>query len=260
MTTPGDPYARLDYRRLVAWPERIRREEPFLREVLSSGPNRRVLDLGCGTGEHARFLASIGLDVTGVDSSAALLSTARQETGEGGPVFVEAELAEIGERVPDGFGAAICLGNTLPHLSERVALRRFLAGLSSRLLPGAPFLLQVLNYDRIFEAGVRSLPLDIRAGDEASVVFLRLMEPRPDGTVLFNPTTLTWRPGGDPPVAVAATRNVLLRGYRRAELEAALAEAGFPRPDGFGGMARQPWSAEAQDTVLVARRGARDGS
>ena len=26
---PDDPYSRVDYRRLIAWPERIRREAPF---------------------------------------------------------------------------------------------------------------------------------------------------------------------------------------------------------------------------------------
>lgn len=39
-----DPYSRVDYRRMVRWPERIEREWPFLRRAL--GSRGRVLDLG----------------------------------------------------------------------------------------------------------------------------------------------------------------------------------------------------------------------
>jgi len=255
MSGPGDPYSRIDYRRLIAWPERLRREEPLLREVLGSGPNGRILDLGCGTGEHSRFLASAGFEVTGVDSSAAMLASAREGVSGGNPRFVEGDLPEIGTLVGDGFGAALCLGNTAPHLTEPPSLRRFLGGLASRLLPGAPFLLQVLNYDRIFDKDERALPLNVRADGEERVVFLRLMDPRPDGTVVFNPTSLRWRPGEEPPVSVLASRNVLLRGYRRDELAAALVGAGFAEPSVFGGMRREAWSPDSPDTVVVAVRG-----
>jgi len=41
----------------------------------------RVLDLGCGTGRHSRYLASRGLDVTGLDLSAESLQVARMSEG-----------------------------------------------------------------------------------------------------------------------------------------------------------------------------------
>jgi SAM-dependent methyltransferase len=251
---PDDPYARLGYRRLVAWPERIRREEPLLRDVLGSGPNRRILDLGCGTGEHAFFLASLGFDVTGVDVSPGQIEAARR-AAEGRARFVEGDLAEIATLVPDDFGGAICLGNTVPNLAESEELRAFLRGLAGRLAPGAPFLVQVLNYDRIFARRIRALPVNIRDDSSGTVVFLRLMDLREDGTVLFTPTTLQWRPGEEPPVSVAVARNVLLRGYRRTELEAVFSEAGLDVESVSGGMVREAWIAdESADTVLLARR------
>ena len=80
------------------------------------------------------------------------------------------------------------------------------------------------------------------------------MDPRPDGTVLFNPTTLRYRPGEDPPVEVMATRNVTLRGWRRGEVEAVLDAAGFPRRDLYGGMRREAYDqAVSPDLVIVAR-------
>ncbi len=253
MSEPDDPYARLGYRRLVAWPERIRREEPLLRDVLGSGPNRRILDLGCGTGEHALFLASIGFEVTGVDVSPGQIEGARRSV-EGRALFVEADLRGIATLVPDGFGGAICLGNTVPNLADPEDLRAFLRGLAGRLAPGAPFLLQLLNYDRIFSKRIRSLPVNVRDDPSGAVVFLRLMDPREDGSVLFTPTTLVWRPGEEPPVAVASAHNVRLRGYRRADLEAAFAEDGFDVESVAGGMQRESWIADhSPDTVFVVR-------
>lgn len=249
---PNDPYARLSYRRLIAWPARITREAPFLREVLAVAPSRRLLDLGCGTGEHARFLQEEGFEVTGVDASEAQLAQAR-DAGPG-PEFVKGDLAALGEAVTGSFGAAISVGNGLPHLFED-PMARFLAGLAKVLLPGAPVLFQLLNYDRIHDGRVTSLPLNVREDEAERVVFLRLMDPRPDGSVLFNPTTLRWRPGAEPPVEVVTGKNVLLKGWRRAELEAALGAAGFRVEEVFGGMRRETWdAATSPDTVVLARR------
>ncbi|HSN85517.1 MAG TPA: class I SAM-dependent methyltransferase, partial [Thermoanaerobaculia bacterium] len=74
-----DPYSRVDYRRMIAWPQRIEREWPFLERILATGPSRRVLDLGCGTGEHSRRMAAAGLAVVGVDASESMIEKAREE-------------------------------------------------------------------------------------------------------------------------------------------------------------------------------------
>src|SRR3989304_765321 len=78
---PEDPWSRVDYRRLIAWPQRIEREWPFLSARLESAPSRRVLDLGCGTGGHRRHPASPGYRVGGSDPPPA----PRARQGDGGP-------------------------------------------------------------------------------------------------------------------------------------------------------------------------------
>lgn len=256
MAHTDDPYSRVDYRRLIAWPQRIEREWPFLEGVLATAPSRRILDLGCGTGEHARFFASHGFEVVGVDSSPSMLAKAMEPPATPGVSFVEGDIAEVGSLVPGEFGAAICLGNTLPHLRTGEALDTLIAGLGRRLHPSAPFVVQVLNYERILGTRQRFLPLNFRTDEQGGeIVFLRLMDPRPDGTVVFTPSTLHYRPDGDPPLEVVATRNILLHGWTRVELEDALERGGFTVRDLYGTVGPIPYQRlESSDLVIVARR------
>ncbi len=254
MPSSPDSYSRVDYRRFVAWPQRIEREWPFLSKVLESAPLRRVLDLGCGTGEHARFLASRGFTVVGIDSSESMLAKARETGAPAGVEFIEGDIAEVAALTHGHFGAALCLGNTLPHLRELEALMRLLTGLRSRFAPGAPLVLQILNYEKIFLHNQRVLPLNFKSNGDEETVFLRLMQPRPDGSVVFTPSTLRYRPGGEPPLEVVASRNVLLRGWKAPELKAALTEAGFDNLAIYGTIGDTPYvPADSPDFVVVAR-------
>jgi SAM-dependent methyltransferase len=251
----SDPYSRVDYRRLVAWPERIAREWPFLERVLATGPSRRLLDLGCGTGEHARFLAAQGFDVTGVDRSESMLARAREQPLPPNLRFVEADLEELDRAVEGSFGGAICLGNTLPHLRTREALDRFLGALHRRLAPGGPAVIQIINYERVFEGGLRHLPLNFRRDEEGrEIVFLRLMEPHADGGVSFFPSTLRLAPEEEPPLTVEASKRVELHGWRRAELDEALAAAGFTRLALYGDFAAGPFAPESSPDLLIEAR------
>ncbi len=251
-----DPYSRVEYRRLIAWPARIRREWPLLEAVLGSGPTRRVLELACGPGQHARALADAGFEVVAVDRSEAMLAAATEEPVPPNLTFVRGDMTAVDHLVEGPFGAALCLGNSLPHLRDEAALAAFAGSLGRVLAPGAPLLLQILNYDRIHDQRVRFLPVSFRPHDEGELVFLRLMDPRPDGTVWFYPSTLVLRPGTDPPLVLERSREVRLRGWRRAEVVAALAAGGLEVERELGGFDGAGFAAAAsQDLVLVARRG-----
>ncbi|MFB3068206.1 MAG: class I SAM-dependent methyltransferase [Acidobacteriota bacterium] len=249
-----DLYSRVDYRRFVAWPKRIRREAPFLMEVLEKAPTRSVIDLGCGTGEHCRFLAGKGFAAVGLDRSESMLAKAQEQPLPPNLRFVLAELQQVREAVKTQFGAAISLGNTLVHLTRRQDLEEAFASLVQVLEPRGLFLFQILNYERIFEGNIRHLPLSFRQHEDGEIVFLRLMEPLEDGWVRFCPTTLKYDPQADPPVEVVRSRVVELRGWRREDLIPLLENAGFSilsvHGDLIGGL-YQPRTSH--DLVLVAQ-------
>jgi SAM-dependent methyltransferase len=249
----SDRYGRIAYRSLIDWPQRLKREAPLLQRVLEGAPSRRVLDLGCGTGEHARLLASLGFEPTGVDASPAQLAAAREADPSGR--YVQGSLTGLAELVEPGQGGALCVGNTLPHLTEEADLRRCFEGLASRLLPGGVFLLQTLNYDRILDRHERALPAVVLPGEDGDeTVFLRLMTAREGGGLSFTPVRLRWHAGATPPVEVVSAEEVQLRAWRRTEVEALLAAAGFEVREALGTMTGEAWSPTASDLVVVAAR------
>jgi SAM-dependent methyltransferase len=227
---PNDHYSRVNYRRLIAWETRIAREAPFLLSLLDRAPERSVLDVGCGTGEHVAFFAGADARAVGLDRSEAMVWAAKthEDAGKGRFVLGDALEARVAIGDTPSFGLVICLGNMLPHVLEDVDLARFVASLYDVIRPGGLLLIQLLNYEGILATGMRHLPVNLRPGDDGKeIVFLRLMSPATDGRLLFFPTTLELDPNSEAPLTVTVSRRVELRGWTRADLAPALAAAGF---------------------------------
>lgn len=90
-------------------------EEPAVRAALGDVRGLAVLDLGCGTGRHALWLAGAGARVTAVDFSEAMLSEARRKPGAGAIRFV---VQDLHDPLPFGDGAfdLVVSGLVLEHL------------------------------------------------------------------------------------------------------------------------------------------------
>lgn len=257
--TRDDRYSRFEYRRLIAWDERIKREWPMLERVLGSAPSRRVLDLGSGTGEHARFLAGKGFDVVGIDASPSMIEKSAPEKAEGHVRFILGDMREADKLADGRFGAAICIGNALPHLKDEGDLERLASALRRALLAGGPVLIQILNYDRIEARRERALPINFLPDPDdpsASTVFVRLMELRPNGQVIFMPATLKLRTDHDPPLELISSQRVEIRGWRQAEIERVFRSNGFSPIETFGAFDGSKFEpVESRDVILVARAG-----
>jgi SAM-dependent methyltransferase len=107
---------------------------------------RRLLDLGCGTGNHALPLAQRGHTVVGIDRSPAMLTQARAKASiarDGSVVFHERDIRELdlGQR----FDAVLMMFTVLGYQLEDADVIAALATARRHLEPGGLFVFDVWN-------------------------------------------------------------------------------------------------------------------
>lgn len=242
----------VDYDLFVDWPSRLAYEMPLLEEHLRRQGARSVLDVACGTGQHAIALAQAGYEVVGVDVSPAMIDRARENAAAAG---VEArfavrgfgELAGLGRQ----FDALLCLGNSLPHLTDPAALAEGLADFHAVLRPGGGLIIQQRNFDRVLACQERYMPPQAASRGADEWLFVRFYDF--DGADLtFNILRLHRRDGEGWEWRAEATD---LRAWRAEELRRALVDAGFAEPETRGNLAGEPYDpATSGDLVLLATR------
>jgi ubiquinone/menaquinone biosynthesis C-methylase UbiE len=92
-------------------------EEPFVREAVGDVRGLTVLDLGCGTGRHALWLAAAGAVVTAVDFSEGMLREALRKPGATAVRFLVHDLHEP-LPFPDQAFDLVVSGLVLEHLRD----------------------------------------------------------------------------------------------------------------------------------------------
>ncbi|WP_216892529.1 class I SAM-dependent methyltransferase, partial [Nocardia alni] len=117
----------------------IDRPQPAFHALADTGQiTGRVLDIGCGTGEHALMAAHSGLDAVGVDQSAQAIGRAREKATDRGLEvrFVRHDalaLADLGE----SFDTVLDSG--LFHIFTGEARTAYTAALAAVLRPGGHY-------------------------------------------------------------------------------------------------------------------------
>jgi ubiquinone/menaquinone biosynthesis C-methylase UbiE len=92
-------------------------EGPLLRQLLGDVRGRAVVDLGCGTGRHAVWLAAAGASVQALDFSEEMLARARAKAGAANIVFRAHDLAEPLPFPDRAFDRVVC-GLVVDHLTD----------------------------------------------------------------------------------------------------------------------------------------------
>jgi len=105
----------------------------------------KILDIGCGTGEHAIRMAQRGYKVTCVDTSQDMLKLAREKANTAG-VSIDFRCKDLGKLdFNEEFQAAYCLGYTFLYLTVYSEVENFLKNINRALLPSGILLIDFLN-------------------------------------------------------------------------------------------------------------------
>lgn len=92
-------------------------EQPFVQQAVGDPAGLDVLDLGCGTGRHALWLAAAGAKVTAVDFSQGMLDEAKNKPGADAIEFMQHDLHES-LPLADGSFDLLVSGLVLEHLHD----------------------------------------------------------------------------------------------------------------------------------------------
>jgi len=114
----------------------IGRPQPALAALAEAGAlTGRVLDAGCGTGEHALLAAGLGLDATGVDAAPRAIARAEAKARERGLAarFLVADALDL-PALGEQFDTVLDSG--LFHVFEDDDRARYAASLSGVVPPG----------------------------------------------------------------------------------------------------------------------------
>ena len=133
MTVPGWDEV---YAASVPAPWDIGRPQPAFMRLAEQGLlSRRVLDAGCGTGEHTLLAAAQGADAMGVDISERAIQRARDKATERGlrARFEVADTLHLGDL---GLTFDVIVDSGMFHVFDDASRARYVASLASVLRPG----------------------------------------------------------------------------------------------------------------------------
>lgn len=140
--TGGPPRGQIEdfndaYRDTPPWD--IGRPQPVFLALAEAGEiGGRVLDAGCGTGEHVLLAAGLGLDATGIDVAPLAIAAAERKASERGlgARFVVGDALRLGE-LGEQFDTV--LDNGLFHVFDDDSRARYVESLGVVLRPGGSY-------------------------------------------------------------------------------------------------------------------------
>jgi SAM-dependent methyltransferase len=216
------------------------------RMVGLAGSNGRILELGVGTGRLAVPMAAAGLDVVGVDSSAAMLGKLAERDGE---QQIDSVLANMVDELPDGpFDAVLVAYNTIFNVLGDGEQQRLFHQVTERLAPDGVFVVEAFVPD--FDASDDASKVSVRSMAVDHVV-LSVSVSRPEAQLAEGQFVEFSEAGG------VRLRPWSIRWATPAQLDDMALAAGLRLDERLADMAGAPFVTSSAQHVSIYRRATR---
>lgn len=136
----------------IGMESRIKPEVESLTRLFRNNKVKKVLDVGCGTGEHSINLAKNGFEVVGIENSRLMFNVAKEKWENLAPEiknkveFVKGDFVDALKTIDDKFDAAIFMGDMLAHMQHKYL--EVLKELNRILSKDALIVAQLANFEK----------------------------------------------------------------------------------------------------------------
>jgi len=233
-------------------------QKTFVESFKIHGPDSTLLDAGCGTGSLVLNMAESFEIVIGIDPDKEMLEKANlkamkfkadrmyklEELGKW--VFMQKGMLDLSsEFVPNSFNAILCFGNTLVHLKTLDEVKEFLLQAYEILNSGGFLMMQIINYDRIIDQGLKGLP----TLENENVKFERVYQYGSETEQINFRTTLTVKESGE-----VIENEIPLLAIRPQQLRNMMVETGFANLLEFGSFSKDSFGKDSQPFIVVGQK------
>jgi SAM-dependent methyltransferase len=145
------------YDLLSKYYDRLFKFNPKLKSFLFTyaTKNGEALDLGCGTGRLTQVIASLDMEVRGIDLDPFMIHEAKKKYPE--LSFSTEDMIDFVKQPSETYDLITCFGNTIVHLDEKT-LNELFIHVHLVLNKHKYFVVQCLNYFNILKEKPDSLP------------------------------------------------------------------------------------------------------
>ncbi|SRR5690554_4261781 len=114
-----------------------------------------AIDVGCGIGFSVSHLNHHAKKVIGIDSNVEMIEKAKDKFPKS--LFYVLDMRRLDKLQLHDVDVVTCFGNTLVHINHQ-DVQAFLSSVHNVLKKGGQLLIQIINYDRIYNENIRALP------------------------------------------------------------------------------------------------------
>ncbi|WP_291857841.1 bifunctional 2-polyprenyl-6-hydroxyphenol methylase/3-demethylubiquinol 3-O-methyltransferase UbiG [Marinilabilia sp.] len=219
----------------------------FINRVAGNIAGKRILEAGCGTGNLALQLVEQGAMVEGIDLDPEMIAFAQEKAVRKENVrFSVLDVLKINEKWEASiFDAVVSFGNTLVHLNDLEQVSQLFLNVWAVLKPGSSVIVQIINYDRIFDKQIQGLPTI----ENDEIKFERFYDFNDSAASIDFRTILKVKQSGEEICNV-----VKLLPLRRQQLETLLKNCGFENVLFYGNFKGETLSMDSVPLIVSAQK------